>query len=650
MITEEVAGIEKPEWKNAPKLSQLKADYTQAKPITDKHRANIAHWLNVRNITGSIARPASKTRSTITPKMVRKQNEWRYASMTEPFLSTDDLITAKPVTFEDVEAARQAELLLNNQFNTKMSRVAFFDEYIRTLVDEGTALLRTSWYTKTAEVVEQVPITDPEVAFAYVSQGMEPIEEQVVTKTVANHPVVEIVPYNTFTIDPTCKGKIQNAKFIVVSFETSLSELKSSGIGYQNLDALEDYVTNTDINTYDEQIVDTGSFEFDDQPRKRLIAYEYWGYWDIHDTGIVEPIVCTWVNGVMIRLEENPFPDKELPFILVQYMPVRNECYGEPDAELLEDNQAINGAVMRGAIDIMARSSNGQMGSKRGALDPINKRRKDRGEDFEFNADANPNDVFYMQKFQEIPNSAVTMLQLQNNDAESLTGIKAFSSGISGKSLGEQGAGIKSALDATSKREVAIQRRLAAGVIEVARKFLAMDAVWLSEEEVIRISNSQFIPIKRDDLSGKIDITLSISTPEADNEKAQELAFMLQTTAQGQDPQETRMIRAEIARLRNMPALAKRIEEFQPPPPTPEQIQMQQLEMRKLEAEVKKLEAEAEEALAKAQELTAKVSTEIARAKDYTNKADMNNLAYLEREAGVEHERKLAEIKAKQTK
>ena len=43
---------------------------------------------------------------------------------------------------------------------------------------------------------------------------------------------------------------------------------------------------------------------------------------------------------------------------------------------------------------------------------------------------------------------------MQNAEAEALTGIKAFSQGINSQSLGSVATGIKSAMDATSKREI----------------------------------------------------------------------------------------------------------------------------------------------------------------------------------------------------
>lgn len=645
------------DWENPPTLKELQEDYTNGKVIADDFISKIESWLDIRNVTGKAAFKKTKTRSSITPRMVRKQNEWRYASLSEPYLTSSDLITAKPVTAEDVHRARQAEIILNHQFKNKIDRVQFIDEYVRTAVDEGTVLLRTGWESQYERVLREVPITeDPAEQQLLMAQGM-PLTQQVeVEVPVINHPTVEVVPYTNFVIDPTCMGILEKANFVIVSFDTSLSDLKGEGINYQNLDILESKLEAARESADADHNADASGndFEFKDPARRQITAYEYWGFWDIDGDGQVEPIVVTWANGVIIRMEENPFPDKEVPFVLVTYMPVRHEVYGEPDAALLEDNQKIMGATVRGAIDIMARSANGQRGMRKNALDPTNRRRFENGQDFEYQADANPNDVFFMHKFEEIPQSVLTMMQIQNNEAESISGIKAFNSGITGRSLGEQGVGIKSALDATSKREMAIQRRLANGVIKVCRKFMAMNAEWLSEEEIVRISNEEFVAVRRDDLQGEIDIDLQISTPEADNEKAQELAFMLQTTGPNSDPGEVRMIRAEIARLRNMPDLAKRIESYEPPPPSPEQIEMQRLEMAKMAADVAKIEADAREANARAMGLEAEIAmkqakteSERAKALETKAKADKTDLDFVEQETGVTHERELEKERVK---
>ena len=182
---------------------------------------------------------------------------------------------------------------------------------------------------------------------------------------------------------------------------------------------------------------------FKDALRKRVIAYEYWGYFDIEGNGELTPFVCTWVGNTIIRMELNPFADHKLPLVVVPYMPLKRELYGETDAELLEDNQNILGAVSRGMIDLLGRSANSQQGFAKGMLDPLNKRRFEEGRDYEFNPNMPPMNGHIQHKFPELPQSALIMLNLQNQEAESLTGVKSFGGGLSGDAYGDVASGIR---------------------------------------------------------------------------------------------------------------------------------------------------------------------------------------------------------------
>jgi hypothetical protein len=463
-------------------------------------------------------------------------------------------------------------------------------------------------------------------------------EEYTETVVVRNCPTLEICNYRNIVIDPSCGGDFTKARFVVYSFETSMDELTRDG-KYSNLDQIN--ITNSTIlGSPDHGSSDNNSFNFNDEPRKKFVAHEYWGYWDIDGNGVVKPIVAAWVGDTLIRMDENPFPDQALPFVVVPYLPVRKSIYGEPDGELLEDNQKIIGAVTRGMIDILGKSANGQTGARKDALDVTNKRRFDKGQDYEFNANVDPRQAFFMHTYPEIPNSAQIMLQLQNAEAESLTGVKAFNNGISGQALGDTATGIRGALDAASKRELGILRRLADGITQIGRKFIAMNAEFLSEEEVIRITNEDFVQVRRDDLAGNFDLKLSISTAEEDNQKAQELAFMLQTMGNSMDPSMSQMILSDIARLRKMPELAKRIEEYQPQP-DPFQQQMQQLELQKVQAEIAELQSRAMENQAQAILDQAKAGTEQVKSGNVQADTDLKNLDFVEQESGVKQERDL---------
>lgn len=735
-------------WVNAPEVSDLKQDYTSALSAHSIHKERVDGY--IYNLLGKTNFKKSRKRSSVQPKLIRKQAEWRYAALSEPFLNNDKLFKITPVTYEDTFSARQNELLLNHQFTVDIPRVNFIDTYVRTAVDTGTAILRTGWeefsydyeyskpsYTiveidpedvfsvakfnriakqsKDPHVVQTIPIEwinavkvsenetarrKEELQQQLVSQaqeqlaiaqqnGMAPeelqqrqeaimqdIQQQVETlppvmympkssgstmkkKTrVINRPTVEVCDYRDIIVDPSCLGNFDKAEFIIYVFDTCKADLIADG-RYQNLDAIQNNIQRTDR-------YDIHGDNFRDPARKKLTAYEYWGNWDIHGDGTKVPIVATWVGDVMIRLEENPFPDKKPPFVFVSYLPVPNDLYGEPDGALLTENQEIIGALTRGMIDLLGRSANSQVGVAKGTLDSINKDRFDKGLDYEFNPTMPPANAIFQHTYPEIPQSALTLLQLMENDAEALTGVKAYSGGLSGDQLGQTATGVRGVLDAASKREMGILRRLADGLIQIAKKIIAMNAQFLNEQEVIRITNQDFVEVRRDDLVGNFDLTLDVSTAEQDNAKSEELSFILQTLGNNVDPSFSQIVLSEICRLKHMPELAERIANFEPKPdPLAEklkelQVQLAEAEIQKVQAEIQKLGADTQLNSAKAQTeavnaqvrpMEVQMEMDMNAAKNALNKAlaDKQNLDYLQEIQGVKHKQAM-EIQGAQAK
>lgn len=674
-------------WKVEPSVADIKEDLVAASSDHSANVARIDRYLDLLYTRGSALPKTRKGRSSVQPKLIRKQAEWRYSSLSEPFLSADNLFDAEPFTYEDRDAARQNALILNHQFNKRINKVKFINEFVRTAVNEGTVIMKLGWVYKDVEIEEELPIYDmvedasPEglqfieqiiaeyesdpISFENHAENhikealqltiqlgvpvipMDTGETELVTRTkvIANHPTVEVCDYHNVIIDPSCQGDIDKANFVIYSFESSLAQLKEAGI-YKNLDHI--LVNNESIlstpDTYNRNDRDS-SFNFKDKLRKRIIVREYWGFRDIDGSGILTAIVASFVGDVMIRLEKNPFPDQKLPFVTVPYLPKARDIYGDPDAELLEDNQAIIGATMRGMIDIMGRSANGQQAVRKDALDVTNYQRFINGEDYEFNPGMHPNEVFYTHTWPEIPNSAQLMLQLQNNDAEALTGVKAFSNGISGQALGNTATGVRSALDATAKRDLDILRRLSKGLEQVGRKIISMNAEFLEEKEVIRITNEEFVTIDRNDLAGNFDIKLSISTAESDNQKAEELSFLLQTIGNSVDFGISKLLLTEIAELRKMPTLAKAIEQYEPQP-DPLEEHRRQLEIQLLEAQIAQTMANAQQRGSTAMLNEAKVGTEQVKAGNLQSQTSKNVLDFVEQESGVKQERDIEKQQA----
>ena len=660
-------------WKIEPTLLTLKADVEAAKPVQKEHLGRIERWLNNLNITGPAKLKKVEGRSSVQPKLIRKQAEWRYAPLSEPFLGSGKVFTLKPTSWEDTQACRQNELLLNWQFRTKLNPLVLIDQYVRTCVDEGTVAVRVGWCRETkpvwvdAPVYGYFPMTDPAQIEALTEAGQlqetNPAEfnslsdvikeslryslenngpflaEQIGTekvkqqKVLKNQPTVEVININNLLIDATCGADPDKAMFMAYSSEVTKGYLRTAGY-YKNIDAID--FGRSILSEPDHVATGPAEVNFKDDSRQKIVLTEYWGLYDIEGDGYLTPIVVAWVGDVMVRCEENPFPDGKPPFVIVPYLAQKRSVYGQPDGELLEDNQKILGAVTRGIIDMMARSANAQRGMAKSMLDVINRRKFDAGQDYEFNPNVHPSNGVVEHKYPEIPQSALHMINMMNAESESLTGVKTYDQGLTGASLGPTAAGAKGVLGATSQREMSILRRLANGFAQIGQKIVAMNAVFLSEEEVIRVTNEKFVTVRRDELQGNFDLEVTISSAEEDNAKANDLSFMLQTMGPNMDLSMTKMIMSEIARLRRMPDLAHRIEQFQPQP-DPIQQEMQKLEMEKLRAEILKLNADAAKAHADAQLGDAKT-------REAHSSADAKDLKFVEDETGTTHAREIDKL------
>lgn len=660
------------DWKKEPSIQLLKGDLESAKPAHDAIMAQIREWNDLMEVKGKAKPPKVKGRSQVQPRLVRRQAEWRYAPLSEPLLSSNKLFKVTPVTFEDELAARQNELVLNYQFRTQLNKVKLVDDYVHSVVDDGTGIARIGWERKTVKIKTETPVfqlypienqeqadilqqalqlqaenpreydeTMPEdikEAVNYFNETGEAtyaiqtgVTEVEVEKALVNRPTVEMLNPNNVVIDPSCNGDLDKALYAVISFETCKADLMKNKDRYHNLDKI-DWESSSPMTDPGHESKTPSDFQFKDALRKKVVAYEYWGFYDINDDGSLEPIVATWIGSTLIRMEKNPFPDGKLPLVVVPYMPRKRELFGEADAELLGDNQAILGATMRGMIDLLGRSANGQRGYPKGMLDTLNRRRYDDGQDYEYNPmQGNPSQAIMEHKFPELPQSAIVMTQMQNQEAEALTGVKAFSGGVTGAAYGDVAAGIRGALDAASKREMAILRRLAKGMAEIGTKICAMNAVFLSEKEVVRITNEQYVEINREDLKGNFDIEVDINTAEIDNQKSQDLSFMVQTLGNTVDQTITLSLVAKIAELKRMPDLAHELRTWKPQP-DPMEEQLKQLAIQKAQLEN--------------EELKSKIALNNAKAKEAISSGDLKDLDYLEQESGTKHARDMEKQKA----
>lgn len=615
-------------------LRDLKADKTSSEALKKtwdmKRREYISQWI------GLPYGNEQEGKSQIVSKDIKKQSEWQHASIIDPFVSTPSIVKCSPITYEDSAAAAQNELLLNTQFCRKFDRYNFMTKAVKVLDREGTVVIQTGWDYEDYEVEEEIETITTDLF------GNEEVTLTKGKRTIVkrNQPTAKVCRNEDIYIDPTCEDDMSKCQFIIYRYETDISTLRKDG-RYKNLDRL---AKSLGAGTYDSDYrpEDYTRFQFTDDPRKKIIVYEYWGNYDVDEDGIAEPIVCAWVNDIVIRLQDNPFPDGKPPFIIVPFSTVPFQMYGEANAELIGDNQKIKTAILRGIIDNMAQSNNGQIGIRKGALDPVNRKKWVQGKNFEFNG--SPQD-FWQGSYNPLPSSVFDVIGLMNNEIESLTGTKSFSGGINGNALGTTATGARGVMDATSVRRMNIVRNIAENLVKpLLRKWMAYNAEFLDEEEVVRITNEQFVPIRRDDLDGRIDIDLTIATAEDQAAKSQELSFLLQTLGPNLDPAITKELMAQILELSRMPDQAKKLRDYQPQPdPMAEQMKQLQLENLKLEniklqSEIARNQSIAAENKVDRTVKMARAAKDVAQTRVLHSKADLEDLNFLLTDSNVQHD------------
>lgn len=607
-------------------LNALKEDLRAATLLRNDLDSKIKRWRAEYN--GDPYGNEQKGKSQIVSRDIKKQSEWQHASIIDPFVSSSDIIKASPVTFEDGPSARQNEVLLNTQFCRQFNRYNFMTKSAKVLDMEGTVVVQCGWDYEEEEVESEIPSISVDAYGNEFISGTETITETIVKK---NQPTAKVCRNEDIYIDPTCQDNMDNCQFVIYRYESDLSTLRSDG-RYKNLDKIKPDRDGSDVDQdYDSQ--DYTDFKFEDNPRKKLVVYEYWGNYDVNDDGIAEPVVCTWINDTIIRLQSNPYPDKKPPFIVVPFNSVPFQMHGEANAELISDNQKIKTAITRGIIDNMAQSNNGQKGFKKGALDQTNRKRFLAGDNFEFNQAASD---FWDGGYNQIPSSAFDMLGLMNNEIESITGVKSFSGGITGNSLGATATGARGALDATSTRRLNIVRNIAENLIKpLMRKWMSYNNEFLEEQEIVRITNEEFVEISRDDLAGRVDIDIQVSTAEDNAAKAQELSFILQTVGPNSDPAISKEIMAMILDLQKMPEQAKQIRDYQPQP-DPQQQRMVELDLAMKEAQLRNELAKAQENEVDSQLKLAKVRDLDSKARLTDSKRDLEDLNFIMRDNQID--------------
>ena len=623
-------------------LKALQTDYEKSKAYNEAWHKKIERWTN--EYMGRPYGNEKDGKSKIVTRDIKKHSEWLQASILDPFTSTPDIVKCNPANTDSLKLARNAEMILNQQFCRQFNRYNFLTRALKIMDVEGTVIVKTGWdfLEEEREVLrtQLVPIIDPMSGQPMINpETQEPMVQEMKFKNkekvrLIDKPTASVVRNQDIFIDPSCMGDFENMQFIIHQFETDLSTLKTDG-RYKNVDKIKTRGDDSNFDTYENynNLPDPKYFEFEDKPRRKILVREYWGNYDLNGDGIAEPIVCSWVDNVVIRLAENPYPDKKPPFVITPLLPIPFQMFGESNAELLGDIQKVNTAITRGIIDNMAQSNNAQIGFSKGVLDVVNEERMLNGDNFVMNTNV-PKDAIWVGTFNQLPNTVFNVLELNNQSAQALTGVNVYGNNQTTDMLGENAASSRGVLDGGNLRKLMLVKNISENLIKpLMRKWLEYDAELLPPETIVRSTKNEdeFEIIHRDDLSGTMDIDITISTNEDNAAKARELAFLLQTIGPNEDPNVRKRIMSDIMRLHKMYDSAKWIEEYQPQP-DPLQQEMMMAQIENLKAQTQEILASAGRQQVDGSLKEAKISVEQAKAQSIGKDINMKGLEFYQKQ------------------
>lgn len=607
-------------------LKVVQADYKGAEVAKNENDNKISKWEDIKNsrLYGTEVDHKSKYVSDLTESLL----DWQIPSIVDPFTSSQDVISAKPVTHLDTAIAAQEEAVLTYQVVCKLDHYSFMTDLVTYIAEKGTAFVKTGWEFQEEE--QEVP--QPIIVMNPMTGQEEQIGEEMVMQmvTTVNRPTRSVIDPVDIRMDPTCGGKIADASFIIHDWETDLSSLRKDG-RYKNLDQLLGQLERD--TTYQTKDTTDSIFRFEDDARKKLIAHEYWGNYDLNGDGIAEPIVVTWIGDIIIREEDNPLPGQEIPFEKAVYKKVPGAIWGKPLAAKTGKRQHIDSVLHRGIFDDMKLANNGQTGTKKGFTDEANLRKMKQGKDFEYNT--NMSDV-YQDQYRGLSQAVFQVLDRNERSAETAVGVSLMNHGTGGNALGSSAAAVSATTSSSAKREMHIVRGIAEDcIIPMLKKFSKYNREFLSPEEVMMITDKEYVTPGN---SSEFDIKLTLESAETRAAKAQSTGFVLQTMGPNMPQASQQKLLARYMKLIGEPDIAHAIEN---PEPDPAQEAAQQRAEQMAELEMQLLAAQIENERAKGEENRVDIQLKLAKTRQINSGSDLTDLDYLEKEQGLPHEREM---------
>lgn len=340
-------------------------------------------------------------RSTIVSSDVMDTIEWMMPSLMRVFTAAQDIVVIQPVGGEDVSAAEQHQALINYQFNYKMEGFTKFYTWFKDALIYGLGVIKLTWesfYEKRPFYYEEMSEEEftalgiqPDISIEEfdeyesitventVAEDGTKIEATIVNKLFKDvkgflkketysGPWLENIPVTSFYMEYGARS-IREANFVCHRVRRTMDYLRRmerDGI-YHNVDEVIPFAEGDDgFSEYTsfselEGNGDLSNSELIVSPsegREYKWIWECWVKLDIDGDGLLEPLLVTFTDNVLLRVEENPFDHGEPPFETIVPIIDCHRLYGISVTDLVIEFQRMKTSLYRNLFDNIAFSVN----------------------------------------------------------------------------------------------------------------------------------------------------------------------------------------------------------------------------------------------------------------------------------------------------
>lgn len=465
--------------------------------------------------------------------------EWALPSLIKVFTGGDEVVTVQGSSEEDDKNAEIMQELLVYQLQRQNRFFPVLYNWMKDALITGMGFIKCYWDRKEDyQLLEQSmnvrafqellnqnvriqKVEGPDMFGILRVQYLSPYY-------IKNAPVIENILVSELLYSPDAKS-LEEANFVAHKKKVTMSYLREreqQGI-YANVDQVKPTSMHGIIEDDEvEQVIGDNyqsmSREVDDA-RAEVTIYECYTKIDWNNDGVLEDMIVTVCDDVILRVEPNYMGRH--PFFAISPTKDPHRIWVKRSyAELIGELQDLKVALTRQIVQNIALTNDPKMILSEDAIN-IDDYVKGRAV-IRKKANHPMNDVAMSMPVNQLSPYTYQFLEYIEGQKENRTGITRYNQGLDASTLNKTATGISAILGQSSQRLELIARMFAeTGIYELFRFLIGLNQKFIDQQTVIRLTNKELV-ISPDDLQGNFDLIVNAGISIASKESTQ---MMLQS-------------------------------------------------------------------------------------------------------------------------